>query len=212
MSERRAGEGRPRVANEGSFDLCARCGGPLHAGTPATRCPQCGALYHESCYEGRGCIDPACAEGSSRRGKRQPRARRARDETSPGIWLLGTLGVVVALALAGVSLWYVLRPAAAAARAFDAGLRAQVAGDLDAARESFEAALERRPDMAEAALSLGFACLGFHGVELREGSIRDLFERARRGRTADLDAADAAFGRCIAAASKRPLFALTPFA
>ena len=58
--------------------------------------------------------------------------------------------------------------------------------------------------MAEAALALGFAYLGFKGAALREAGIRELAEQARAGHVAELDAADAAFSRCIALSAQRP--------
>jgi hypothetical protein len=120
------------------------------------------------------------------------------------IWLLATVGVMLALGLVGAVGWYLLRSEAVAQRAFRAGLNRQLAGDVEGARDSFRTALRRKPDMAEAALSLGFAYLGFRGAELRDGSIRDLVERARRGDTEDLDAADEAFQSCIVLARARP--------
>jgi hypothetical protein len=67
------------------------------------------------------------------------------------------------------------------------------------------AALARNPRLAEAEFCLGLTHMGVRGARLDESSIRDLFERARWGDTAELDAADRAFSRCAALLGRRPL-------
>lgn len=214
----RAGESGGRVTTEGPFQSCGRCQGALHAGTPAVRCPTCGALYHEACYRNFGCSSPSCLQGQGAGPqhdggavapqpadlKSQALSRRAGESHADTTWLLGALGVLLILALLGALGWYFLGPAAAARRAYVAGTYSLADGDTAEARAKLQTALRLRPDMAEAHLSLGFAHLEFRADHFDEDDVEALFDKARWGQTAELDSADAEFDRCIEGARKRP--------
>lgn len=135
----------------------------------------------------------------------KPRPRRAGQAMGDRIWALGAVGVLLTLALVVVAAWYLLNPAAAARRAYIRGVQALTAGDTAEARRAFTAALARNPRLAEADFCLGLVHMGVRGAQLDGSSLQHLFERARWGDTAELDAADRAFARCAASLGRRPL-------
>jgi hypothetical protein len=120
------------------------------------------------------------------------------------MWALNMLGAVIVLLLVAAVTWYLVCPATSARRAYEAGLTRLGEGDTSGARERFEAALARDPNMAPAAFCLGFTYLGGQGRRTGSVNVESLLDRARRGETLQLDASDAAFARCIASASHRP--------
>lgn len=177
-------------------------------------------MHHTQCLAMKGCGTAGCplergpgAGGSAgswapeavlAAARARPRARRASEDANPTVPLLVALGLALLVALVATGCWLVMRPQARAARAYSAGVQALRAGDAQGAALRMELALQYEPQMAEAALCLGFARLGFAGQGFSTYGLTQLFEDARWGRTSALDGADEAFRYCVSAASGRP--------
>lgn len=119
------------------------------------------------------------------------------------------IGVILVLVLvvgaAALAAYLIINsPHQRARRAFDDGLKAQLAGDMETARQKYEEALELDPDMGLAALMMGMTHLGISLTGNTTGYLQQLMERAAGGDTRTLSEADRWFDHAILIAKRLP--------
>jgi tetratricopeptide (TPR) repeat protein len=118
--------------------------------------------------------------------------------------LLTIAGIIFFLALVvGLPLYLWTQPTQRAKREYQAGLRAQLAGDFELARQHYVAALQLDPQMGLAAFSAGTTYLRIGDPALVQ-SIDKLTQAAIWGQTQELDEADRWFRQAAAIGQNLP--------
>jgi hypothetical protein len=107
-----------------------------------------------------------------------------------GSTLFTIAGVILFVALAvGIPLYIWMQPVQRANREYQAGLRAQLAGDFEQARRHYRIALELNPQFGLAAFSMGTTYLRIGDPAIVQ-SIQPVVQSAVQGQTQELDEAD----------------------
>lgn len=177
--------------------VCSRCGYALRP--LEDRCPRCSQggpvppppqIEHD---------EPLPAPGLS------PEAPLPAARGGPGCCSAWTIagGLLLLAVIGGLIAWLWATPGQRAGREYGAGLRAQMAGDFEKARNHYRKALELDPKMGLAAFSLGTTYLRF-GDPAISVAIEKLMEQAVWGQTTDLDEADRWFREAIRIGQQLP--------
>jgi len=164
---------------EAQCPRCARSGPPAAAAGGSTQLPA---------------VDPSVA---------YPDVAPPRRRTGAVIGVIVVLMVIVGAAALAAYL-IINSPHQRARRAFDDGLKAQLAGDMDTARQKYQEALELDPDMGLAALMMGMTHLGISLTGNTTGYLQQLMELAAGGDTRTLSEADRWFDHAILIADRLP--------
>jgi tetratricopeptide (TPR) repeat protein len=99
-------------------------------------------------------------------------------------------GVILFVALAaGIPIYMWMQPAQRAKREYQAGLRAQLAGDFPLAQQHYRTALQLDPQFGLAAFSMGTTYLRIGDPAMLQ-SVEQITQNAVQGRTQELDEAD----------------------
>lgn len=181
--------------------VCPRCGYALRPLEEV--CPRCKGLGLSEAEKpvGPELPLPAPIDATSPEASPQPLPLPA---PRRGCSILTVVLSLLALALiGGVPLWLWQQPGQRARREYQAGLREQLAGRFEAAREHYRLALELDPQMGLAAFSAGTTYLGIGQPNVVQ-SVQGLTEKAIAGDTQDLDNADRWFRQAAAIGSNIP--------
>lgn len=186
---RPAGTGVPPSAEEPALPMiatgvCPRCGYALRPLEEV--CPKCHNRVAEPVEKP---VEKQAVESETVPGAPLPPVG---GQASPhrGSALFTIAGVILFLALGiGIPLYMWMQPAQRAKREYQAGLRAQLSGNFDLARQHYRAALEFNPEFGLAAFSMGTTYLRIGNPAVVQ-SIQPLLESAVQGRTQELDEAD----------------------
>ena len=121
-----------------------------------------------------------------------------------GCSLFTVAGVIAFLALViGIPLYMWMQPLQRARREYQAGLRAQLAGDFEGARTHYQAALSLDPNMGLAAFSMGTTYLRIGDPAMLK-SVDQITQKAMWGHTEELDQADKWFEQAATIGQKIP--------
>lgn len=173
-----------------SGGICSRCGYALRP--LENHCPRCGPDAAETLTPA---ATPTPAAASEERAL--PAAR-----SGCSAWAVaGT--IVLVLGFGWLLTWLWMQPGLRAQREYRAGLQAQLAGQFAEARRHYLKALELSPDMGLAALMMGTTYLRIGDPALMN-SINELVDRAKWGRTGELDHADEWFRKAIEIGARLP--------
>ncbi len=120
--------------------------------------------------------------------------------------IVGTVAVImVVIGAAALTAYFIVNnPRHRARQAFEAGVRAQLAGDMETAREKYREALDLDPDMGLAAYSMGTTFLGLSLSGGTQAYMQRLLEMAAAGDTRALTEADRWFDHTILIANRLP--------
>ena len=175
---------------------CPVCGFAIPA--LETECPRC-ARVGSPAPAGRDPAQlPAVADGGAYPDVR-PRRRRT------GLVIGVILVIAVVIGAAALTAYLITNsPHQRARRAFDEGLKAQLAGDMETARAKYLEALELDPDMGLAALMMGMTHLGISLTGNTTGYLQQLMEQAAGGETRILAEADRWFDHAVVIANRLP--------
>ncbi len=163
-----------------------------------TQCPRCARLGSPAAAGGGPAQLPAVDPGGAYPNV-EPRRRRT------GV-VIGVIVVVAVVVGAAALTAYLITnsPHQRARRAFDEGLKAQLAGDMETARGKYLKALELDPDMGLAALMMGMTHLGISLTGNTTGYLQQLMELAAGGDTRALSEADRWFDHAVVIADRLP--------
>ena len=190
-------------------------GQPALPMTSSGSCPQCG-------YALRPLEDvcPRCHFNTRARAEAPAKDRPLQTEPAPvtetyppplapaprrsgcGLGYVMALGLLF-LALLGIPMFIWMQPAQRARREYQAGLREQLRGHFEAAREHYRTALHLDPKMGLAALTMGTTYLRIGDPTMIQ-SIQELSRQAMWGQTQDLDEADRWFRQAIQIGQELP--------
>lgn len=185
-----------------STGVCTRCGyalRPLEDVCP--RCKQAVENYVENVVE-----NPVEKPQSPAAEAPEAALPPLEGQPSPqrGCSLFAIAGTIAFFALAvGIPLYLWSQPAQRAKREYQAGLRAQLAGDFETARSHYQSALSLDPNMGLAAFSMGTTYLHI-GDPAMVKSVEQMTQKAIVGQTQELDEADKWFEQAATIGQRIP--------
>lgn len=163
-----------------------------------TACPRCARIGPVPTGSGGPAELPPVDAGGA-----YPDVRPRRRRTGAVVGVIVVLVVIVGAAALAAYL-ITNSPHQRARRAFDDGLKAQLAGDMETARQKYLEALELDPDMGLAALMMGMTHLGISLTGNTTGYLQRLMELAAGGDTRTLSEADRWFDHAVVIANRLP--------
>jgi len=169
---------------------CPRCGFALPP--LATECPRCARLGTQPRPDEQPAELPPVAAPGTYPATARPRSR---------VGLIVAALVMIAIAVA-VPIVILNSPGYKARAAYNQAVKAQLAGDLEAAKAKYREALEYDPDMGLAAFGLGTCYLGISVGGRTDARVQQLLDAATRGITTELDEADRWLDHAIILANK----------